>query len=87
MIKNYEGMEEERRKMADKLRSKEGMLIYRTRKKVVECIFGHIKRNLGFREFLLRGINGAKIEFNLTCIASNLRRMWNFLNGFDAVRS
>jgi len=87
VIKNYEGMEEERRKMADKLKSKEGILIYRTRKKVVECIFGHIKRNLGFREFLLRGINGAKIEFNLTCIASNLRRMWNFLNGFDAVRS
>ncbi len=87
VIKNFEGMEEERRKMADKLRSKEGKLTYRTRKKVVECIFGHIKRNLGFREFLLRGINGAKIEFNLTCIASNLRRMWNFLNGFDVVIS
>ena len=86
MIKNFEGMEKERREMASKMLSREGALIYQTRKKVVECIFGHLKRNLGFREFLLRGIKGAKIEFNLACIASNLRRMWNFLNGFSTVR-
>lgn len=84
VIKNYEGMEAERREMASKMLSKEGALIYQTRKKVVECIFGHLKRNLWFREFLLRGINGAKIEFNLACIASNLRRIWNFMNGFSA---
>lgn len=82
VIKNFEGMEEERRNMADKMRSEEGKLTYRTRSKVVECIFGHLKRNLGFREFLLRGLNGAKIEFNLACISSNLRRIWNFLNRF-----
>jgi ABC-2 type transport system ATP-binding protein/transposase len=86
VIKNYEGMEMERRKMADKMLSREGALIYQTRKKVVECIFGHLKRNLGFREFLLRGIKGAKIEFNLACIASNLRKIWNFLNGFSVVK-
>jgi transposase len=86
VIKNYEGMEVERREMADKMLSKEGALIYETRKKVTECIFGHIKRNLGFREFLLRGIKGVKIEFNLACIATNLRRIWNFMNGFSSVR-
>lgn len=48
------GWKLERREMADKMLSREGSLIYQTRKKVVECIFGHIKRNLGFREFLLR---------------------------------
>ena len=86
VIKNFEGMEEERRNMADKMRSEEGKLTYWTRGKVVECIFGHIKRNLGFREFLLRGLNGAKIEFNLACIGSNLRRIWNFLNGFNGMK-
>jgi len=34
----------------------------------------------------MRGIKGAKIEFNLACIASNLRRMWNFLNGFSGIK-
>lgn len=86
VIKDFEGMEKERRDMASKMLSREGALIYQTRKKVVECIFGHLKRNLGFREFLLRGIKGAKIEFNLACIASNLRRMWNFLNGLSGIK-
>jgi hypothetical protein len=56
---------------------------YQTRKKVVEHIFGQFKANLGFREFLLRGIKGAKIEFNLACIASNLRRIWNYLGSSE----
>lgn len=46
-------------------------------------IFGHIKANLGFRDFLLRRIKGAKIEFNLACIASNLRRIWSYLSGCE----
>lgn len=79
VIKDYEGMESERLKMKEKMATEYGRYIYHTRKKVVECIFGHIKANLGFREFSLRGIKGAKIEFNLACIASNLRRMWNYL--------
>lgn len=83
VIKNIGGMEMERIRMKDKMSSKSGKLIYKTRKKVVECIFGHIKSNLGFREFLLRGIKGAKIEFNLACIASNLRRIWNYLCGYN----
>lgn len=86
VIKNFEGMEAERREMAAKMLSRDGALIYATRKKVVECIFGHLKSNLGFREFLLRGLKGAKIEFNLACIASNLRRIWNFLNGFYSIK-
>lgn len=80
VIKDYEGMESERLKMREKMATEYGRDIYHTRKKVVECIFGHIKSNLGLREFLLRGRNGAKIEFNLACIASNLRRIWNFAN-------
>jgi transposase len=78
VIKDYEGMELERLKMKEKMSTEYGRHIYHVRKKVVERIFGHIKANLGFREFLLRGRNGAKIEFNLACIASNLRRIWNY---------
>lgn len=86
VIKNYEGMEVERRKMKEKMESACGRVIYHTRKKVVEPVFGHIKSNLGFREFLLRGKIGAKIEFNLACIASNLRRIWNFVcNNYTVV--
>lgn len=80
VIKDYEGMEIERRRMKEKMESAYGRVIYQTRKKVVEPVFGHIKSNLGFREFLLRGKIGAKIEFNLACIATNLRRMWNFMS-------
>ena len=55
MIKDYEGMEYERLKMKEKMATEYGKHIYHTRKKVVERIFGHIKANLGFREFLLTG--------------------------------
>jgi transposase len=79
VIKNYEGMELERLKMKEKMSTEYGRHIYQTRKKVVERIFGHIKCNLGFREFLLRGLEKVKIEFSLACIASNLRRIWNYL--------
>ncbi len=82
VIKDSEGMEIERLKMKEKMSTAEGRHI---RKKVVECVFGHIKGNLGFREFLLRGKERVKIEFNLACIASNLRRIWNIVSKNDAV--
>jgi transposase len=87
VIKNYEGMEYERLKMKEKMSTEYGKHIYHTRKKVVERIFGHIKANIGFREFLLRGRKGAKIEFNLACIASNLRRIWNYIGECDGKTS
>lgn len=85
MIKDYEGMEIERLKMKEKMSTAEGKHVYHIRKKVVECVFGHIKGNLGFREFLLRGKEKVKIEFNLACIASNLRRIWNIVSKNDTV--
>lgn len=85
VIKDYEGMEIERLKMKEKMSTAEGKHVYHIRKKVVECVFGHIKGNLGFREFLLRGKEKVKIEFNLACIASNLRRIWNIVSKNDTV--
>ena len=47
--------EAECRRMAAKMRAKEGKEEYKRRKEAVECLFGNIKHNLKFREFLTRG--------------------------------
>jgi len=73
---NYEA---ERRRMAAKMQSEEGKKEYKKRGEAVEWPFGNIKQNLGMREFLTRGIDGVKTEFNLVCIAHNLTVMWNKL--------
>jgi len=46
------------------------------RKYVIEPVIGNIKENLGFRQFLVRGLNGAKLELNLVSIAHNLKKIW-----------
>ena len=47
----------------------------RVRKTVVEAVFGWVKQVLGFRGFLLRGARKVKGEWNLVCLAMNLRRI------------
>ena len=49
---------------------------YNLRKITVEPVYGNLKENLGFRGFLLRGVEKVKIEFNLACIAHNLQKIW-----------
>ena len=56
--------------------TEEGKEVYNLRKITVEPVIGNIKANLGFREFLLRGLEKVKIEFNLVCIAHNLQKIW-----------
>jgi hypothetical protein len=41
----------------------------------VEPVFGIIKSVLGFRQFLLRGLKKVGGEWNLICLAYNLKRM------------
>ena len=48
---------------------------YSLRKITVEPSFGNIKQNLGFREFLLRGLEKVKIEMNLVSITHNLGKI------------
>ena len=70
------------RAMKKKLATKEGRAIYDRRKVLVEPVFGNIKFNLGFRQFVLRGLKKVKIEFLLMCIAHNLKKMaqkWSHL--------
>ncbi len=57
------------------MQTDEGREIYSLRKITVEPVYGHIKQNLGFREFLLRGLEKVKIEINLVSIAHNLAKI------------
>ncbi len=63
------------RRMAEKLASADGKADYAERKWISEAPNGWIKRILGFRQFSLRGLNSASGEWDLVCLATNLRRM------------
>jgi transposase len=62
-------------KMLYKLRTEAGKAIYRLRKSTVEPVFGIIKEAMGFRQFSLRGLAAAAGEWNLVCLAYNLKRL------------
>ena len=62
--------------MQEKLRTEEGKQIYRVRKSTVEPVFGIIKEVLGFRQFLLRGVQKVSLEWDLVCTAYNVKRLW-----------
>lgn len=48
---------------------------YRLRKQTVEPVFGQIKEGLGFRRFLMRGLEKVSQEWRLVCAAFNLRKL------------
>jgi len=62
-------------KMKHRLQTKEGKEIYALRKSMIEPTFGIIKHVMGFRQFMLRGFKKAQGEWNLMCIAYNLKRL------------
>lgn len=62
-------------KMLYKLRTQAGKAIYKLRKSTVEPVFGIIKEVMGFRQFSLRGLIAAAGEWNLVCLAYNLKRL------------
>ena len=66
----------ERLRMKKKMETEEGKRIYGLRKTTVEPVIGNIKYNLGFTEFLIRGLDGAKLELNIASIAHNLKKIW-----------
>src|SRR3990167_2010801 len=62
--------------MKKKMETEEGKGIYDLRKIVVEPVIGNIKYNFGFNEFLIRGLDGAKLELNIASITHNLKKIW-----------
>ncbi|MCY3820941.1 MAG: transposase [Gammaproteobacteria bacterium] len=75
-------VEEERRleaeigaRMAEKLATAAGRARYAQRKWLSEAPNGWIKEALGFRRFSLRGLDKARGEWDLVCLALNIRRL------------
>jgi hypothetical protein len=61
---------------AHRLKTLEGRKLYAQRKHIPEPVFGIIKSVLGFRQFLLRGLDQVRGEWNLVTMAWNLKRMF-----------
>lgn len=68
-----------RRQMCRKMKTKQAKNQYRKRKHIAEPPFGWIKSVLGFRSFSLRGLSKVSGEWNLVCLAVNLKRLGNQL--------
>jgi transposase len=61
--------------MKHRLQTDAGRKVYAKRKSTVETVFGIIKAVMGYRQFLLRGLECAQGEWDLVCTAYNLKRL------------
>ena len=52
-----------------------GRALYKLRQETIEPIFGIIKEALGFRRFLMRGLEKVSLEWELVCLAYNFKRL------------
>jgi len=52
-----------------------GRALYKLRQQTVEPVFGIIKAAMGFRRFSLRGLEKVNLEWDLVCLAYNMRRL------------
>ena len=75
--------EAQRNTMREKMKTPRAKEIYALRSRTVEPVFGDIKENKGLRSFLTRGLERVKTEFNLACIATNLKKIEEFLEESD----
>jgi transposase len=64
------------RQMAHRLKTKRGKALYALRKQTPEPVFGIIKSVMGFKQFLLRGFDNARGEWNLVSMSWNIKRMF-----------
>jgi len=62
--------------MKHRLKTVAGKALYAKRKCTVEPVFGIIKAVMGFRQFLLRGLDQVAGEWDLVCIAYNIKRLY-----------
>ena len=59
-----------------RLRTPAGKRLYALRKQTPEPVFGIIKSVIGFRQFLLRGLDRVRGEWSLVTMAWNIKRMY-----------
>jgi len=62
-------------KLEETYRQEEGQKLYKLRKEKVELPFGHMKRNLGAGQFLLRGKEGVNADLSILSTCFNIARM------------
>lgn len=67
-----ERMSEHRKKMA----GEEARQLMKRRSVIVEPVFGVIREQMGLVRFLVRGLEKVRAEWQLTCTAYNLRKIW-----------
>lgn len=63
-------------KMARRNRTQKGKEEYARRKVIIEPVFGQIKQGLGFRNFLMRGLEKMQGEWKLICLTHNLLKLF-----------
>ena len=68
-------------KMAHRLLTSEGREKYKKRKETVEPVFGIIKSVMGFRQFLLRGLDNVNLEWDLVMLSYNFKRLHKITGG------
>lgn len=66
-------------RMHEKMQTEPGRTRYRRRKAIVEPVFGWIKEILGFRRFSFRGYEKVCGEWDLVCLAVNLKHLSNLI--------
>jgi transposase len=66
----------DRKCLKEKMSTSKAQRIFEERKYTVEPVIGNYKQNIKFREFITRGLNSVKNEFNLLCAAINLKKLW-----------
>ena len=62
--------------MEHRLKTPDGKKLYALRKQMPEPVFGIIKSVLGFRQFLLRGLDRVRGKWKLVTLAWNIKRMF-----------
>lgn len=60
-----------------RMQTKEGRAIYSQRKHTIEPTFGIQKEAMGYRRFLVRGLANVSKEWDLVCLAFNLRKLFS----------
>lgn len=62
-------------RMRHRLKTAAGKAIYALRKVTSEPVFGILKAVMGFRSFQVRGLEAVQGEWNLVCMAWNIKRL------------
>ena len=70
-------------RMKARLETPQGRSKYRLRKQTVEPVFGILKEAMGFRRFLLRGLEKVRGARQRVCLAYNCRRMHRLIRSLE----